>query len=657
MLLAGLGLWSCNNDDIDIPDAVDTGTNTPAAAEQMTFKATMGQSLSKSTVSRSTGETKFSSTDRLKVFNLNGDGSKFSLAGISETGTEAEFAGQIVKSDGYYAMLPYQENATIQGNTISLNLPDVQESEYEDLMVSYTTNTDGAFNFRHVGAMIRFNTFKQYKAITLMTTDDSPIAGDIQVTVSSDNSTPVVTGGTSSSIKVEHDMDVTDSVLVTLMPRVFEAGILKIGFTKTDGSTFWHTIDKKLDLRSGVMYSYSNVGQYTVTCYKDNTKSEILFSVYAADYDNKHILTAPECPLTPPQGQLYAYSLRASSTTADYYPNEIMQITNNVEIYPILQKGVSITIYNNGNDAEPQKLLVYSGIAIELPEISLKSSDGSVYGYSTNQNSQTIEYQPKTIQTFTSDITLYAVKQTVFTFNVYGNGADNPPTYTSYITDKNRSIETLPQLETRPGYFGGYNTVSNKNEINYLPGETIQISNFSGDEINFYAVYVEDVEITGTNTISLAGTVHGNTDLSSGSTKLDPPVTLEKGQKNVFTFINHCATTGTSYSDISKNVSIYLLGTNSVNSQKYKRLYLDQQHESHGTATYDLQTKSSEYMANLNGAEVTVSISHRGGLADVEIKWTGSQDGKQNTVTYKDILTWDNLYVSFIINKSYIEFK
>ncbi|MBR2199362.1 MAG: hypothetical protein IJ894_01230, partial [Bacteroidales bacterium] len=55
LLLAGIGLWSCNNDDME--QAAGTLSGGSGEMVDITFSATMGTSLSKSTVSATTGET------------------------------------------------------------------------------------------------------------------------------------------------------------------------------------------------------------------------------------------------------------------------------------------------------------------------------------------------------------------------------------------------------------------------------------------------------------------------------------------------------------------------------------------------------------------------------------------------------------------------
>lgn len=644
LLLAGLCISSCNRDE-----DTDSGHNSAVGkASNVTFKATMGKSLSKSTVSRETGATKFEETDNLKVFPLQGDCAEFNFAGGNDDYTEAYFQGFIGSSNGYFAMLPYQENASISGDVISMNLPTEQKDIYEELMVGYSTSNDMAFQFKHVGAMVKFTTHKKFKKITIEATDGTKIAGDIQVKVSKEGGAPVVTGGTSSKVSIEREMETSDAVLITLMPVKVAAGQLKITFTKTDGSSFSHIIAKEMNFESGVMYTYGNVGQYKVTCWKDYTQSEKLFELYAADYENKHQLYLPI--LEAPEGKMYGFSTIPNATTPQF--TTIMNIDNDMEVYPILCDGKTVTVYNNGNDAEPTVITGFANEQVKLPTIGLTAEEGYCYGY-TSIKDDVIQFKSGDMMQLQSNMTLYVVKKKMFIFNIYLDGADQEPITETAIPAASGVIFTLPELPIYNGKFGGYSKVANDQYFSYYEGSTFTYDNLDGSPVtNFYAVYRDKVNTSAPEAYTgFAGQTVGYTSMSGSA--VSESVKVERGKCLEFTFTNHCGT-GTSSSQRVNNVGIILTANGNTNSQQKKEMRLDL--SNYGQVTRSPENVTSSFLKNTNGAEITVQIYNCGGVADVVCSWKGTSDKKNYNVRYNNICTWDDLYVTFSVKNSYIEF-
>ena len=650
-MLAGIGLWSCNNDDFE-------QTGNPLAGNSgepvdMTFSATMGdKSLSKSTVSATTGETKFSSDDNIKIFTLDGKAAKFACAGVSDNGQEAQFSGTTTKSNGYYAMLPYQESATISGNTMSLTIPSDQRSTYEELMVGYTTKDDQAFQFKHVGAMLRFITHKKFSSIEIEDTKGNKIAGDVTVKISSDGKITEVAGGTSTKVSVTRDISTADSVLITIKPGTYEAGELKIKFADTrDNQPFYHTIDKQVTLKSGVIYSYGNVGRYLITC-KDPSTEATLFTLYAADYESasgtissKAVL--PQPPLTAEAGFLYGYSTTANGTIK--YTNSIANIKAHTTIYPVKVKGVNLTIYGNGaNSAPTMEKVMFQNSSFTLPAITMQTQPGNTCGYSYSANGTPTMQAGSNISIGKSDLTIYAVETKAYTVNVYGNGSSQAPTFTK------SGIEgfsfTLPTLPEKSGFFAAYSTKDNDSEIKYYQNQSMTYDTYifgkTVYETNFYPVYRELVPVTTTKDASLSGKQVGE-GYTQTTYMTSPLPQVEKGTCTVFKFKNHCNASAAA----NNNVTIVLLDKDDLTTTNAKILRLDQ--KSYGQAEFYLT--SNDFMANINEAEVTVRVYNKGGVADVEVSWTGTNDNKKNSVMYRNISIWDNLYVTFGVKNSYIE--
>lgn len=644
LLIACLSIPSCNTDDLSdtgLADMTDTKTD-------MTFKATTGTTLSKSTVAHATGHTSFSADDHIKVFTLEGEDSEFANTNADE-GTEAWFSGKLNKSNGYYAILPYQKNATISGDIITLTLPATQQSDYQDLMVAYTKEQDHSFQFKHIGAMIKFVTYRAYKKIKIEATDGTQIAGELQVKIAKDGTKPQVTGGTSNTITLERDIQKYDTVLVTLKPTTIPAGKLKITFTKDDNTTFVHIIDKEINLQSGTMYTYGNVGQYKITCYKDDTDSEILFSMYMADYDKSHETDLPKLP-SPTPGKIYGYSQTYGSTTATYKDHIKTTLDRNITVYPVLVDGIQLTIYNKGNNNDPITMLTFPSVSVRLPEIEMPEKPG--YGYIYTDGSR--EYETNYTTSNTNAVLTLSEKK-MKTINYYTNGADKDPK-TEYILPTNTAKITLPEPPAKTGYYAGYTKKTGATQYEYFAGQDLYASDLS-DITNFYPVYRANKNITTTAAISTyAGMTLGTADYTTND-RLTPQTLAQipEGTAATFKIINHGSINETNSNNV---MAVRLCGENNPYSSNSKELTINPKNSAntkYAQISYDLQ--SINLMQNLNGAEITVKISNHGGIADIEYTWTGTDDKKTNKVTYNNICVWDQLFVTFTVTKAYLEFK
>ena len=722
MMLVGIGLmWSCSTDELNAPDdGLKPAANTQPGT--MTFKATMGgKSLSKSHVAYYDGHTWFDPEDKIGVFSLegNGTGNMFVIdPNIEyEDKATADFTGpEMTSENGFFAMLPYQENASIATNeggegVITMTLPTQQKTVYEELMVGYTPNQDKSFQFAHVGAMLRFATFKKYDKIEIEAPEGTMIAGDnVQVTIDKegtiDNEVKIksVTGGTSNKITIDlsnrEASAKTDSVLVTILPGTIEN--LSISFSY-NGGEFNHTFEGKMTFESGKMYSYCNVGQVKVICYKESDEnSEVLFSRYTYDKDNSYNLIMPKCPLplTEQQiaeGKLYAYAL-LNKTSAEYTPTVDETINKNhinnneVKIYPILVQGVKVHIYGKGPDeALTLDTLAYDGSYIKLPAIPLTPEEGKVYCYATKNSNGTMsqstymqgeDYLIVAPQNLSDPVELFAVQTESRTMNVYGNGEGKEPTYTVTAPKGNwgNISYVLPELPERDGYFGCYCIREDGNLLYYYPGDKVvttreEIKDL--DILNIYAIYVEKAKITSTKAYAISdyngATGVGNENTVQTEYLANPLPKIAKGESAIFKFKNHC---NPDLTDITKNVAIrvcgidkerstyaYSLSLNPVPSKLNIQCHLEKSYNGNPTTS-----SFTNFMKNSNGAEITVKITNYGGLIEVECSWNGTDKRtKEHKVKYSELFFWtaekvqtdnpnNDVFVTFSVTESYIEF-
>ena len=646
MMLAGIGLWACNADELDAP----VGADNSQQASDMTFKASMGKSLSKSTMSITTGEAKFSQDDCIKVFNTNNGSAKFAVSNISGDGSEAIFAGEIESTKGYYAMLPYQQDATINGQEISMEIPAEQTWEYQDLMVGYTDNADRSFQFRHVGTMINFVTNQPYESITIESADGTtPIAGNIKVKIGADGK-PTVTGGTATKVTIQCDKTLDHAnVLATLMP--LNGVQLKFSFKRPNTTPFTQDATESKTLLSGVMYTYDQVGKYKVICYKDASNSEILFTRYASDLgSNRSRITLPECPLPAAQGKVYGYGEDPYSTTIQFKPNNTVAqvVKKDIVVYPIESASVKLTVYCNGNDKAPVVKEIFPNVNFPLPEITAETEEGYGYGYSETQDGS-IKYESGSNIKTKQDVTLYLVKQKLNVFNIYFDGPDKEPK-SYYVLPKNMASFTLPELVKKDGYFAIYSISATNNDFTYYPGKVLYLSDVT--YYDYYAVYLKYVPISSNEDYKFNGATLGDQAFKNDKTYMTTLPQVPEGTCMVFKFTNHCQEA--SSIDTRFNSGIRLCGDKNTSSLAGKDIEIF--NGKYGEKSGSLPNESY-FMANINNTEVTVKVFNHGGVADVEYSWKGSIDNNSYNVKYSNICTWDNLYVAFYAYKSYIELQ
>ncbi len=711
MMLIGIGLlWACSTDEFNAPyddpqPAANTQTGT-ASAGTMTFTASMGsQSISKSHVAYYDGHTWFDQEDHIGVFPIPTSGvsqsKKFDYdkSAVFEDKAQAVFIGpELTSEDGFFAMLPYQSDASFTTNeegegVITMTLPAEQESvneendkivAYQDLMVGYTSTNNKSFNFKHVGAMLRFATFCELSKIEIEAPEGTMIAGDnVKVTVDKDGNIKSVTGGSTNKVSINlKNLGINtkgDSVLITILPcSVKDLKVTFYNMNKNPTALFpSHTFEEEKTFVSGKMYSYGNVGPDWITCYDTYEKDNEIFKIRSISYSKEERKMVLPTPTQKPEqeGYLYQYADIKDPYQGPYQPNFAYSISGPMELYLSPVKAIKVSIYGKGADNAPTlDTLVYNNTFITLPPIELDATDGKAYGYSLTSDGAVEklpgERQEIKVEGDAASFAIYAVQKNIQVFNIYGNGAGQEPTFTMAIPKNYSTTIDLPELPKEDSKFGGYSTTPG-GEIKFYSGEQPNTNRFSENVVNFYPVYVDYLPIASTSEYNIsdypaAGVGDQNTQ---GSLALASPLPkIAKGTAAVFKFKNHI-----SANSDNKNVAILLCGLDNANTSFQQKFQLNTA-PNNKCIREKKPTTFSNYYNNINGADITVKISNHGGIIDIECSWMGaSEPQKSYSVKYTDIIFWNDdqwnndnkaqtenpdndIYVSFTVNSSYIEF-
>ena len=229
LLAAAVSLAACKHDDDDgfveqLPSQ-EEGT--------LTFATSFEKSLSKAALhidgdnlaTASSIQTYFLNTDALTIF----DGVANNKFTTKDKGASVAFSGIAKASDnGYYALFPYNESATLnEDGTISTKIPEKQ-SYKSDALAGFSgvnSNLEGIVAVARINAGDNALTLKNATAIAgfhvingtttgLKIEANKPIAGDIKITFEN-NGTPTATGATSSVIELT---DAPNGGFVSLVP-------------------------------------------------------------------------------------------------------------------------------------------------------------------------------------------------------------------------------------------------------------------------------------------------------------------------------------------------------------------------------------------------------------------------------------------------------
>ncbi len=207
LLALSVGIAACNTDYEDFADQTPQ-QNPVAASFNKAFSASTENTGSLSKAYQSFDWQKFVTGDEISVFSGNAN-NKFINTG------NAIFEGNADDAATYYALFPYTEGATIDGNVISVNIPAVQSydtttingqfNRYNNsvLSVGVTTEQEKAFALKNAGAEIMFLFSDTLAVEKVEITATQNIVGDVKITIG-DDGTPTIEGGDSKTVTINN---------------------------------------------------------------------------------------------------------------------------------------------------------------------------------------------------------------------------------------------------------------------------------------------------------------------------------------------------------------------------------------------------------------------------------------------------------------------
>ena len=204
-----LAFAACNKEapTPETPESPDA----PQSAVPFTFHATMGE-LTKTQISENTdgsADVLWKETDKVSVFDAEGNNCEFSVSGAGSTAT---LSGKLVPSSSgkYYAVYPYAPSSALSGTTVTAEIPSVQKVSgpgfADGAVVSAAEVSGEAATFCNLASLVRFTVpddVTTLKSVTLVS--EAPLSGPFVMDFA--GGTPAVTSVPDHATTVTVEME------------------------------------------------------------------------------------------------------------------------------------------------------------------------------------------------------------------------------------------------------------------------------------------------------------------------------------------------------------------------------------------------------------------------------------------------------------------
>ena len=188
------------------------------------------------------------STDHIGVFS---EGQIYDFT-TQQEGTQATFTGQIVPTGTYYAVYPYDKNATIAGEVISTEIPAVQvavKGGFADGANVTVAKTSGAIlEFKNVCGLLQFEISRNdIASVTFEAAGGEKAAGAVNITVSDTPSWTAPSGSSSVTLSASAGTLEPGVYYLAVLPQTYNGFTLT--FTNAEGQTATKTSEAVLEVK------------------------------------------------------------------------------------------------------------------------------------------------------------------------------------------------------------------------------------------------------------------------------------------------------------------------------------------------------------------------------------------------------------------------
>lgn len=200
--------------------------------------------------------------DAISVF-AGGQNSRFGVSSLKFSGAQAEFSGITPEAGTYYALYPYQKDATYAKDRFTAVLPSEQavtSSSFDPAAALAVCRTESqTLKFRNVGSIISVITGNEGVTSVKLTGKGASLSGKAEISFKDDNLAVTVTDGT-DYVDLKGAFETNTAYYFVVLPGKFDGFGLQ--FTRNDGKTVTVSTDAGTDIGSN---GYFTLGSFTFT--------------------------------------------------------------------------------------------------------------------------------------------------------------------------------------------------------------------------------------------------------------------------------------------------------------------------------------------------------------------------------------------------------
>ncbi|MBE6289300.1 MAG: hypothetical protein E7100_03580 [Bacteroidaceae bacterium] len=266
-LCAMLLLSACSN---DMKDVVDNASVPQSGLQYMEFTASTGTGTR--TQLTSDNKVVWQAGDEISIFDGTGN-RKFTT---KEGGASAVFGGNAASADNYYALYPYQEGATLEGNVIkNVTLPSEQTAKAGSFDAAFNLSVASATSdlqlvFDNVGSLVKFAVSNEQAAnvrkVKLTSNDDTAVlTGSVDITLGDQPTvTPVSGQQASATLIADNGLEAGKYYYFAVLPSELSTGF-SLTFYDNEGKTWQKDYTKEANITPSSILKLSaiEIGSFT----------------------------------------------------------------------------------------------------------------------------------------------------------------------------------------------------------------------------------------------------------------------------------------------------------------------------------------------------------------------------------------------------------
>ena len=259
----------------------------------------------------------FDAGDAISVFDGVGNNNEFTT---QDDGATATFMGEAVETANYTALYPYQEDASLDGTTLTAALPTEQNAvpdSYDpkaNLSVATTTKEAMSFGFKNVCALVKFETTEPLTKVVLQGNSNENVAGTLSINMSNADAPTVIGNAPSITLQpAEGETAISaGTYYIAVLPQTFVQGFTIASYK--EGS---ETADRVLRIDESITLTRSSIIDFGSIV--ANGHEYVDLGIVVGGY--KVLWATMNIGATAPEDAGYYFAWGETETKDSYQPN------------------------------------------------------------------------------------------------------------------------------------------------------------------------------------------------------------------------------------------------------------------------------------------------------------------------------------------------